>query len=83
MQPTAAARLFRAAGPTVAHQAQAAPTSRPRAELDVGQQPATTTNYGRHESHADSMARLERAHARKSAFWSLLAAWGGALFSGK
>lgn len=29
--------------------------------------------YGRHESHADYMARLKHEHGRKSAFWSLLA----------
>ena len=41
---------------------------------EIESQQFDIADYGRHESHADYMARLERAHARKPAFWTLLAA---------
>ncbi|MFM9849074.1 MAG: DUF6880 family protein [Hyphomicrobiaceae bacterium] len=41
---------------------------------EIESQQSDITDYGRHESHADYMSRLKRDHARKPAFWSLLAA---------
>ena len=41
---------------------------------EIESQQSDIADYGRHESRADYMARLERAHARKPAFWTLLAA---------
>ncbi|MGD9829435.1 MAG: DUF6880 family protein [Hyphomicrobiaceae bacterium] len=40
---------------------------------EIESQQSDITDYGRHESHADFMARLKRKHPRKSGFWSLLA----------
>ena len=40
---------------------------------EVESQHSDIADYGRHESHADFMGRLKRDHARKPAFWSLLA----------
>lgn len=39
---------------------------------EIESQQSDIADYGRHESHADYMARLKRDHARKPAFWSLL-----------
>jgi hypothetical protein len=39
----------------------------------VESQQSDITDYGRHESHAEFMARLKRDHARKPAFRSWLA----------
>ena len=41
---------------------------------EIESQQSDIADYGRHESHTDYMARLKREHARKPAFWSLLAA---------
>ena len=41
---------------------------------EIESQQSDITDYGRHETHADYMARLKRDHARKPAFWSLVAA---------
>jgi hypothetical protein len=40
---------------------------------EIDSQQSDIKDYGRHESHAAFMARLEREHSRKPAFWSLLA----------
>ena len=40
---------------------------------EIESQQSDIADYGRHESHADFMARLKREHPRKSGFWSLLA----------
>jgi hypothetical protein len=40
---------------------------------EIQSQQSDIEDYGRHESHAAFMARLEREHSRKPAFWSLLA----------
>lgn len=40
---------------------------------EIESQRSEIHDYGRHEDHADYMARLKREHARKPAFWSLLA----------
>ena len=39
---------------------------------EVESQQSDINDYGRHESHAEFMARLKREHPRKPAFWSLL-----------
>ena len=41
---------------------------------EIDSQQSDINDYGRHESHAEFMARLKREHPRKSAFWSALAA---------
>ena len=41
---------------------------------EIESQQSDIADYGRHESHDDYMARIKREHARKPAFWSLLAA---------
>jgi hypothetical protein len=40
---------------------------------EIESQQSDIKDYGRHESHAEFMARLKREHPRKPAFWSLLA----------
>ena len=40
---------------------------------DIESQQSDIADYGRHESHVDYVTRLKRQHARKPAFWSLLA----------
>jgi hypothetical protein len=40
---------------------------------EIDSQQSDIKDYGRHESHAEFMARLKREHSRKPAFWSLLA----------
>jgi hypothetical protein len=40
---------------------------------EIESQQSDIADYGRHESHAEFMARLKREHARKSGFWSLFA----------
>jgi hypothetical protein len=40
---------------------------------EIESQQSDVTDYGRHESHAEFMARLKREHPRKSGFWSALA----------
>lgn len=40
---------------------------------EIESQQSDIKDYGRHESHAEFMARLKREHSRKPAFWSLLA----------
>lgn len=40
---------------------------------EIESQQSDITDYGRHESHAELMARLRSEHPRKSGFWSLLA----------
>lgn len=40
---------------------------------EIESQQSDIADYGRHESHADFMARLRREHPRKSGFWSLMA----------
>lgn len=40
---------------------------------EIESQQSDLKDYGRHESHAEFMTRLKREHARKPAFWSLLA----------
>jgi hypothetical protein len=40
---------------------------------EIESQQSDLADYGRHESHADFMARLRREHPRKSGFWSLMA----------
>ena len=39
---------------------------------EIESQQSDVTDYGRHESHAEFMARLKREHPRKSGFWSAL-----------
>lgn len=40
---------------------------------EIESQQSDIKDYGRHEGHAEFMARLRREHPRKPAFWSLLA----------
>jgi hypothetical protein len=40
---------------------------------EIESQQSDITDYGRHESHAEFVARLRREHPRKAGFWTALA----------